>query len=295
MPLLTLPDGRHLDVRVDGPDEGSVLLFHHGTPGSAAPYRFITAAARARGMRTVTFSRPGYGGSTRHPGRTVGDVVPDALHVLDRLGVAECVTAGWSGGGPHALACGALASDRVRGVLTMAGVAPYDADDLDFLAGMGQENVAEFEAALAGEQRLRAALTPEAEQLARATPQVIADEMASLLPASDLAVLSDDFGEDLAANFREALGTGPDGWLDDDLAFVRPWGFDLAAVRVPTYLWQGSEDLMVPFSHGQWLAQHLPTVRAHLLDGEGHLSVVIGSIDAMLAELLGGEDPDLTQ
>lgn len=286
MSLLKLSDGRHLDVQVDGPEGAPVLLFHHGTPGSGAQYRFITAAARSLGLRTVTYSRPGYGASSRHVGRTVADAVPDAVAILDQIGAADCVTAGWSGGGPHALACGALAPDRVRGVLTMAGVAPYDAAGLDFLAGMGQENVEEFHAALAGEQRLREALTPEAEQLARATPEVIAEGMSSLLPASDLAVLSDDFGEDLAANFREGLRGGPDGWLDDDLAFVQPWGFDPAGIPVPTHVWQGSEDLMVPYAHGQWLAHRVGGGQAHLLEGEGHLSVVIGSIDAMLAELV---------
>lgn len=288
MTLLELPDGRHLDVQVDGQDDAPVLLFHHGTPGSGAQYRFITAAARALGLRTVTYSRPGYGESSRNAGRTVADAVPDVLAILDELGATGCVTAGWSGGGPHALACGALAPDRVRGVLTMAGVAPYDAVGLDFLDGMGQENVEEFHAALAGEQRLRETLTPEAQQLARATPDVIAEGMATLLPASDLAVLSDEFGEDLAANFREGLRGGPDGWLDDDLAFVRPWGFDPAQLTVPTYVWQGSEDLMVPFAHGQWLAGQFGSGRAHLLYGEGHLSVIIGRFDAMLAELTDG-------
>lgn len=288
MPLLDLSDGRRLDVQVDGPRGAPVLLFHHGTPGSGAQYRFITAAAGELGLRTVTYSRPGYGGSSRLVGRSVADAVPDVVAILDQLGVADCVTAGWSGGGPHALACGALAPDRVRGVLTMAGVAPYDAAGLDFLGGMGQENVEEFRAAVAGEQRLREALTPEAAQLARATPEVIADGMSSLLPTCDLAVLSNDFGEDLAANFREGLQGGPDGWIDDDLAFVGPWGFDLDELSVPTHVWQGSEDLMVPFAHGQWLAGQLSGGRGHLLEGEGHLSVVIGSIDAMLAHLIDG-------
>lgn len=282
---LNLPDGRRLDVHVDGPEDAPVLLFHHGTPGSGAHYRFITAAARALGLRTVTYSRPGYGASSRHPGRVVADAVPDVVAILDQIGAADCVTAGWSGGGPHALACGALAPDRVRAVLTMAGVAPYDAAGLDFLAAMGQENVDEFHAALAGEQQLRDVLTAEAEQLGRATPEVIADGMASLLPPSDLAALNEDFGEDLAANFREGLRGGPDGWIDDDLAFVQPWGFDPADLTVPTHVWQGSEDLMVPYAHGQWLAERVGGGRAHLLEGEGHLSVVIGSIDAMLAEL----------
>ncbi|MEO8851616.1 MAG: alpha/beta hydrolase [Allobranchiibius sp.] len=287
MTLMNLPDGRALDVRVDGPTGGRVLLFHHGTPGSAAPFRFIATAAHALGLRTVTYSRPGYGDSTRHTGRTVADVVPDLMHVLDRLGIEDCLTAGWSGGGPHALACGALAPDRVHGVLTMAGVAPYDAPGLNFLDGMGQENIEEFGATVAGEHAWREAMRSDAEQLALATPAKIVEGMASLLPPSDLAVLTDEFGEDLAAGFREGLRNGADGWLDDDLAFVRPWGFDLAEIKVPVQVWQGSEDLMVPAAHGRWLAQAVPGVQAHLLEGEGHLSVVIGSINAMLYELTG--------
>ncbi len=287
MTLMNLPDGRTLDIRIGGPAAGPVLLFHHGTPGSAAPFRFITTAARALGMRTITYSRPGYGDSTRHVGRTVADVVPDLLHVLDRLGIQDCVTAGWSGGGPHALACGVLAPDRVRGVLTIAGVAPYDAPGLNFLDGMGEENVEEFGATVAGEHAWRAAMGDDIEQLAHATAQNIVAGMSTLLPESDLAVLSDEFGQDLAAGFREGLRNGADGWLDDDLTFVRPWGFDLSKIEVPTHVWQGSEDLMVPAAHGRWLAQAIPGVAAHLLQGEGHLSVVIGSIDAMLADLIG--------
>ncbi|UIJ33355.1 alpha/beta fold hydrolase [Allobranchiibius sp. GilTou73] len=286
MTLIDLPDGRRFDIRVDGPDDAPVLLFHHGTPGSVPAFGFLVRAAADLGLRTVTYARAGYGDSTRNPGRDVAAVVPDMIAILDHLGVARCVTAGWSGGGPHALACGALAPERFGGVLVMAGVAPYDAAGLDFLAGMGEDNVEEFDATRAGETRWREVMETSVRELADATPQNIIESMSSLLPQVDRAVLSEEFGDDLAAGFRDGLRVSGDGWLDDDLAFVRPWGFDLAQVRVPTSLWQGSEDLMVPFAHGEWLAGHLPGVRAHLLHGEGHLSVVIGSIAAMLDELV---------
>ena len=205
--------------------------------------------------------------------------------MLDHLGVERCVVAGWSGGGPHALATAARLPERVAGVLSIAGVGPADAQDLDFMDGMGEQNLVEFEAAFAGEEPLRRFLEAEAEELRNATPPELVHSLATLLPAVDRAVLTDEYGEDLASNFHEGLRTSVEGWLDDDLAFVRPWGFDLDEIRVPAFLWQGSVDLMVPFRHGQWLAAHVPGVTAHLEEGEGHLSVAVGSFARMLDEL----------
>jgi pimeloyl-ACP methyl ester carboxylesterase len=175
----------------------------------------------------------------------------------------------------------------VAGVLTMAGVGPDGVDGLDFLAGMGEQNLVEFGLARQGEAALRPWLEREAVGLAHATPADIVAELSTLLPAVDRAVISDEFGEDLATSFHGALATGVDGWLDDDLAFVRPWGFDPRDLRVPAFVWQGSEDLMVPFSHGRWLAATIPGVTAHLQEGQGHLSVTVGALEAMFDELAG--------
>jgi pimeloyl-ACP methyl ester carboxylesterase len=215
-------------------------------------------------------------------------VAADTAAVLDHLGVESCLTMGWSGGGPHALACGALLPERVRGVLVIAGVAPYDADGLDFLAGMGPENVKEFGAALEGEEALRPLLEAQRTELAAVTAEAIAGAFGGLVPPVDIASLTGELAECVAAEFRHGLATSVDGWLDDDLAFARPWGFELADLAVPTYLWQGSEDLMVPFAHGQWLAAHIPGVVAHLEQGEGHLSIGVGATDRMLDELTTG-------
>lgn len=285
MDQITLPDGRALDVRISGPDTGYPLFFHHGTPGSVTPIRALEEVAHENGLRVITTSRAGYGGSDRHAGRRVVDVVADTAAVLENLGVAECVVAGWSGGGPHALACAAHLP-HAKAALLIAGVAPYDAPDLDFLAGMGEDNVDEFGAAIEGEGSLRTYLDAAREHLKDADPEAIGTSLASLLPPADLAVLTDEFGQDMAANFREALRRSADGWIDDDLAFVAPWGFDLADVRVPVSLWQGTDDLMVPFAHGEWLSANVPGVIAHLLPGDGHLSVAIGRAEDMYAELL---------
>jgi pimeloyl-ACP methyl ester carboxylesterase len=282
---LQLPDGRRLDMRVSGPADGLPLVFHHGTPGARTPIHALERAAHARGLRLVTTSRPGYGNSTRQPGRSVVDVVADTDAVLAALGATRCLTMGWSGGGPHTLACGARLG-AAAAVLVVAGVAPYGADGLEWMAGMGEDNVVEFTAALRGEDQLRPYLTEQGEVLRDIGAADIVASMESLLPDVDRAALTGEFGEDMAASFREAVCTGVDGWLDDDLAVATPWGFGLAEISVPVMIWQGSADLMVPFAHGQWLASRLPAAAAHLEEGEGHLSVGLGKLDTMLDELV---------
>jgi len=287
---IVLPDGRRLDIRVSGPADGVPLVFHHGTPGSVLPFRAVERAAHERDLRFVTSSRPGYGGSTRQPGRTVADVVADTEAVVTSLGAERCLVAGWSGGGPHALACAARL-EAAAAVLVIAGVAPYDADDLEWTAGMGQENVTEFGAALQGEEQLRRLLVDWRDHLKDPTVEMIVSSLETLLPDVDRAVLTDEFGEDMVANFREALSNGVDGWVDDDLAFTRSWGFDLKEISVPTAIWQGSVDLMVPFAHGQWFSEKLPAATVHLQQGEGHLSVWMGPLGSMLDDLVRAGKP----
>ena len=283
---------RRLDMRVSGPAGGFPLVFHHGTPGAATPVRALERAAHARGLRLVTTSRPGYGNSSRQPGRAVVDVAADTEAVLAAVGAERCLVAGWSGGGPHALACGARLG-AAGAVLVIAGIAPYGAKGLDSMAGMGEENIAEFSAALHGEDELRSYLRQEREQLKSITAADVAASLETLLPDVDRAVLTGEFGEDMADSFREAVRAGVDGWLDDDLAFASPWGFGLEEISVPAMIWQGSADLMVPFSHGQWLASQLPGASAHLEEGEGHLSVGLGALDRMLDELVAAGSPAL--
>jgi pimeloyl-ACP methyl ester carboxylesterase len=287
---IQLPDGRRLDLRVSGPAGGFPLVFHHGTPCAAIPIRALERAAHARGLRLITASRPGYGDSTPQPGRSVVDVTADTAAVLAAIGADRCLIAGWSGGGPPALACGAQLGATVA-VLVIAGAAPYEAEDLDWTAGMGEENVAEFPAALHGEDQLRSYLLHEREQLKDATGADIVASLETLLPDVDRAVLTGEFGEDLAAMFREAVRTGVEGWLEDDIAVTRSWGFGLEQISVPTMIWQGSADLMVPFAHGQSLASQLPGASAHLEEGEGHLSVALGALDRMLDELVSAGSP----
>ncbi len=282
--LVGVADGRSVEVLTAGPADGLPLVFHTGTPGGLVSYAPLIEAASALELRTVCYARPGYGTSDPQPGRRIADAASDVARVLDRLGATTFVTAGWSGGGPHALATAALLADRCLAAATIAGVAPYTGPD--WLAGMAAENVAEFGAAIDSEQSLTAYLAADAAELAGITAAQVAQALGGLASAADRAAVTGEFAEYLAESNRTALSSGIDGWRDDDLAFVRDWGFSLDQVRVPMSIWQGDQDAMVPFRHGEWLARQLPHARAHLLPGEGHLTLVQARIGDILGELV---------
>ncbi len=284
--VLMTVSGRRLDVLTDGPAGAPALVFHSGTPSAALPFRPLTEAAAAHGLRLVTWSRPGYGGSDAAPGRSVADVASDTAAVLDALAIDEFVSLGWSGGGPHALACATLLPERCRAAATIAGVAPYVADGLDWMAGMGEENVEEFSLAILGEGSLTPYLDEQALVLGRVTGSDVAESLGGLCSPVDRASLTGEFAEYLAAVFRRAVSRGVAGWRDDDLAFTRDWGFRVTDIDRPVAVWQGDQDLMVPPAHGRWLAERLPNVRAHLHPGDGHLSLAVGALDRIVADLI---------
>jgi pimeloyl-ACP methyl ester carboxylesterase len=205
---LALSDGRVLEVDVSGRDGGIPLVVHHGTPGERSQYPPFVEAAVARGLRFVSYSRPGYGGSSRRPGRAVADCAADTAAILAHLGADRCYTLGGSGGGPHALACAALLADRVLACATVAGVGPFGAEGLDFLEGMGRENHEEFGAALAGPAKLQAYLKQEARAFAGVTGEQVVAALGDLVSAVDVAALTGDFAAYVAASFRQAVTNG---------------------------------------------------------------------------------------
>jgi pimeloyl-ACP methyl ester carboxylesterase len=280
------PDGRSLDLFTGGAERGTALLFQSGTPSAGIPFPPFLEQLAERGMRYVAFSRPGYGSSTRRPGRSVADVASDVAAVLDHVGADRVYTIGWSGGGPHALATAALLPERVIAVATIGGVAPYPAEGLDFLAGMGEENIEEFEAAVSGPEQLVPFKERAAPILREVTPAGVAEAYGDLIDDVDRGSLSGPFAEWEAELFHEALREGYWGWFDDDMAFVHPWGFDLSAIRVPVFVWQGGHDRMVPYAHGEWLTAHIPTARPRLFPEQGHLTLVLDSMPGILDELL---------
>ena len=201
--------------------------------------------------------------------------------MLDALGLDRFVTLGWSGGGPRALACAALLPERCLAATSGVGIAPPDAEALDPLEGMGPENVAEYTAVAAGPEALDAFLREHGAPVLDASADDIARELGGLLPPVDVAAMTGELAGYLAAASRHAGAQGIVGWRDDDLTHTRPWGFDVAAITVPTAVWQGTEDLMVPFAHAQWLVAHVSGARAHLVEGEGHVSLLMRMGDVL--------------
>jgi pimeloyl-ACP methyl ester carboxylesterase len=282
----TLSDGRRLEGWSTGQAGAPAVLLHMGTPGAGVPFAPLVDATLARSARFVTYSRPGYAGSTRLEGRSVADCAADAAALLDTLEVDRAHVVGWSGGGPHALACAALLPERVTSGATLAGVAPWDAVGLDWLEGMAQENLDEFAAVLEGPEALLRFLAPLVADRVDVTAETVAAGLGGLLTEVDRAALTGAFAEYLALAERTAVSSGPWGWLDDDLAFAHDWGFSLDDVTVPVTVWQGGHDAMVPTAHGEWLADHVPGARRRILADEGHLSLV-GRFGDVLDDLLG--------
>lgn len=287
---IALPGGRDIEVHLSnwelGGDSPS-LVFHHGTPGWGNPGRHLLEASADRGVRVVGITRAGYSTSTRVPGRTVASVAADVEAVLDDLGVQRAMAVGVSGGGPHALATAARLQERVSATASVAGLAPWTAPGLDFLAGMGQGNLEEYGAAFEGEAKLLEFLEREAPGITHVSPEELAGSMASLLPDVDRRLVTGDYAAELVEHFSRSLAPGVYGWVDDDLAFLSPWGFDLKLLSGRhVSVWQGGHDLMVPSAHGSWLVSGVEGARSQLLPDDGHLSIVVGRAAEILDDLI---------
>lgn len=284
---VSLRDGRRLAGFVGGADSDRALVFCHGTPFPFAPYSFLEDEAGKRNLRLIGWARPGYGLSDPQPGRTVASFAGDAREVLETVGIGQAIAAGWSGGGPHALSLGALLDNVCDAVITIGSVAPFEVDDLDWVAGMGPENVEEFALAQQGGAAFDAFLDEQLQGMASVNAQDLVSSMEGLISGVDRAALDEcGLADFMAASLGVGVQGGPAGWKEDDEAFLSDWGFSVTDVTVPVSLWQGSQDLMVPRSHGEWLTTYLPNVTAHLLGDEGHLSLITRHLGAMLDEAL---------
>jgi len=275
---VTLRDGRTLHVYDEGDPQGVAVVAHHGTPSSGRLHNSHIEDAGARGIRLIGYDRAGYGASSARPGRSIGDVAADVAELLDALGVDRFATWGHSGGGPHALACAALLPERCVAAATLASVAPYGVEGLDWLEGMGEANVQDFEAVLAGPEALEPVLLRDQAEMFSAGPDGLRQAMLTILSPVDQAAFTADVAEWIYAVMAEGAAKRIEGFRDDNLACVAPWGFDPADIGVPVLLLQGVQDLMVPPGHGRWLAAHIPGVEAEISDAEGHITLLTGRI-----------------
>jgi pimeloyl-ACP methyl ester carboxylesterase len=269
----TATDGRTLCFAEWGDPGGFPVFSLHGTPGGRLDRHPDESKYAEAGARFITYDRPGYGRSDRHPGRSVVDCVADVVAIADTLGIGQFSVTGASGGGPHSLAVAARLPDRVVRARCDVGVAPYPSEGLDWFAGMDPLNIEEFAWAQAGEQ----ALLPNIEREIAEMAARVADDPSKMmgdfeLSPADRAVLQ---RKDLALVIREATEDlargGAWGWVDDDLVFVKPWGFDLSEITVPVEVRYGLTDVLVPPAHGQWLGTHVPNATVVAEEAEGHM------------------------
>lgn len=294
MPAVTGPDGRTIEYAVAGAAGSGdpCLVFHHGQPGAALIHEDLVRAAARHRLGVVMLSRPGYGGSSRQPGRRIASAASDTRVVLDHLGAGWFVAAGWSGGGPHALACGALLAPRCRGVASIAGVAPYvEGGDLDWTAGMGPENVAEFTGMISGDPAVEGQVVELCAELAAIRADQLADALGGLISAPDRSALQSGAALYMAEWMRRSASSGHYGYWDDGQAFIAPWGFRLPDVAVPVQVWVAGQDLMVPPAHGEWLAAHIPEADKIQLQDEGHISLLTGHIGDIVDRLARAAGP----
>lgn len=268
--IISTGDGRLLEALVSGPPHGTVLVLHTGTPIGLVPLPDGLDPA-PMGIRTVLYARPGYGRSTPQPGRTVGDTAGDTAAILDTLGADKFINMGWSGGGPHALACDALLADRCLATAVIAGIAPYTEAEVSSQVRGWYEADEDNQLALAGDiDGFRRAIDAFVGQLANVKGENVA---ADANGAGDRQFFSEGYGDWLASLLRAAGVSGSDGAADDCLATFRNWGFPLAKIRQVT-IWQGTEDQNVPPYHSEWLRDHLPQAELRTRDNEGHTSIV---------------------
>lgn len=269
MSQITLPDGRKLEFFDNGVESKKAILFLHGTPSDGTLWQ--PWFSEIKSVRAISTSRAGYGLSDRHHGRSVADDLADQVAVLDHFGINEFVSIGWSGGGPHSL--NMTRDSRCKAAFTLAGVGEWGRADLDFLADMGPENHEEFGEALKGEAAITTWMITNAVGMRNVTGPDLITAFGGLIGDADKKALTPEVAEVEAEMFRRALSISYDGWIDDDLAFVRDFGFDISKIDKPVVIYQGDDDFMVPHAHAYWLAKHIPNAKLNFVPGHGHISL----------------------
>jgi pimeloyl-ACP methyl ester carboxylesterase len=271
--IVDAADGRKLAVTDGGDPDGVPVLVHNGTPNSRLQYAPDVATAIDHGVRMITYDRPGYGGSTAQPGRTVADCAADVRSICSALGIDRLLTWGISGGGPHVLACAALLPDLVPAAASLASPAPWGVDGLDFFAGMGELNADDTKLYFQDKEASKVKLEHDRVEMLGASAAEVGAIITTLLSEADAAVFTPQLAQYFVDTAADGLGPGGEGWWEDGVADLEPWGFAFADISVPVLLLHGKQDRFVPFGHGVWLAAHIPGVEARLTDDDGHLTL----------------------
>jgi len=272
-----------VEYALDGPrDARDLLVFHVGTPGAAVQWTGLIKAAADVGMRVACYSRGGYGTSTRREGRTVADEAAITATLADRLGHARFFVLGWSGGGPAALACAAMLGDCVRACMSLAGLAPRTESGAAWATFHSPEQLKEWDDLATGDM---ATLLPEFEEAVGFFGRATVRRLKAIGgPADERGRVNDveaNVDQDLVRSMRRAVSQGYAGFLDDNLAQARDWGFRVADIRVPVIVRQGALDRLVHIEQGRWLAAAIPGARGVFLDDAGHGSIALPWADVV--------------
>jgi len=257
---VTVADGRVVRYCCYGPQTGLPVVSLAGTPGTRWERPGVVSAIGQQGLRVAVPDRPGYGGSDRQPGRTVADVAADVQAVAHAQGWPRFAVTGFSGGGPHALACAALLTGRVTCCAAVATPAPPGTPGAGLVPGE------DFRLARHGEQALRPYLQDRASNVLAQLETGGPDQPTG----PDQSPVGEPGAGDQGRVTRiRAAYLGLDGWVDDVIALAHPWGFDLASIDAPVSIWSGAADTRVPRGHTDWLLAHLPTAQGYEHPG-GH-------------------------
>lgn len=262
---LTLPDGRTLHG-YDREKGQLPVIWNHGTPNVGEPPAPLFEAADRWGIRWVSFDRPGYGGSTAQPDRSVGSTADWVSAVADRLGLDSFALMGHSGGSSHGLAAAAKLPDRTRAVVAVAPLAPFGVPGLDWFAGMADAGVTGLTAARNG-------------RAAKEAYEATAEEPPAFTQA-DVAMFSGPWGW-LGSVAGRGMANGVAPLIDDDLAYVRPWGCSPSDIKAPVLLVHGEQDEIVPVGHSRWLAANIPGAELWARPTDGHISVLSSAESAL--------------
>lgn len=284
--MIGMPDGRRIAVEEWGSPSGNPIFLLHGTPGSRLGPIPRPLVLYQLGIRLITFDRPGYGRSDRRIGRTVADVAADVREMADALKLDRFGVLGRSGGGPHALACAALLPGRTTRAAVLVGLAPTEADGLDWFEDMTDSNVGAYQAARNDGPAVMARVGPMAEQI-RENPAQLVTSLYDELPQSDRRIVADvGIKRQLTENYAEAVRHSAGGWVDDLRAFATPWGFEPGSIEIPTMLWHGAEDTFSPVGHSRWLGEHIPSSVVIVEPGSAHFGA-LNVVPDMLRWLAG--------
>ena len=269
---LKLKDGRALGFQAFGPRDGVPAFYFHGFPGS----RLEARLAPTPGLRLIAVDRPGYGLSTRFPGRQLADWPADIGALADHLGIKRFAVLGISGGAPYALACARYLPERISSVAIVCGVGPPDSPGMNggtmrMLTRFGRHRIGYMPLVylarlwLCGGDAEKRFL----EFRRRVLERLAADSSQERAAASD-AVL-----RNLFTSFAEGLRRSVSGMVSDARIYASPWPFALKDINANIHLWHGTEDRMVPVEVGRAVASAIPGISAHFEEGEGHFSVII--------------------